>query len=336
MTSNIEIGKVFCLLNCFDNYQICASKIIEFYIQNSGLAFKNQAKLKTLTFYWDTPYFLYQTYIPPSFVLPNISKQYSDFIVILALTAVTCANIKNCDATVFGMQGVVPSPGFSVMYSVAVQMNKLTAYWTDDLRNQWGTSDDPLLIGMSPNIQKYIWSDRNSNPASDPSGVYWKGFQPGLIPTLGLPASNPAAAHCPKVDTTGLKKNWNTFIQMLQDAAVVRDTNGEDAGGCVSKRVQTLITIGDDIISAATAVAKPKTSPWDIGANPALWWTIESVIQNNIGSLLPQEQAFVTANAKAVPSNFVSDRYDNTDIQSINLDDLYNSFLNTTSGSAVY
>ena len=68
MTSNIEIGKVFCLLNCFDNYQVCASKIIEFYIQNAGLAFKNHTKLQTLTFFWDTPYYLYQTYIVPSFV----------------------------------------------------------------------------------------------------------------------------------------------------------------------------------------------------------------------------------------------------------------------------
>ena len=330
MTTNIEIGKVFCLLNCFDNYQICASKIIEFYIQNAGLAFKNQQKLQTLTFYWDTPYYIYQTYIPSSATVPGINKQYSDFILILALTSVTCARINECDATVFGMQGVVPSPGFSAMYSIAVQLNKLSVYWTDDLRNQWGTSDDPLLIGMNPNIQKYIWSDRNTEAASSPWGVYWKGFQPGLIPTLGLPADNPAAAKCPKVDITGLNKNWNTFIQMLQDAVAVRDANGGASGGAASTRIRNMIELGEAIITAATANAVAGSSPWDISKNPGLWWTMSDVVQDHINLLLPEEQGFVAANKGSPRSTFVSHGY-----SAANVDGLSNNFVRATTGPII-
>ena len=149
-----NIKSVFCLLNCFDNYSVVAGKIIEFYIKNAADRLAG-ISVSTKTFFEDTPYVFYQLNMPSqaTVLLPpgfNRTKQFTDYITMLALTAVTLAQINDCDATVWGMQGVVPSPGFATMYALANELNKITVYWTDDLRNLWGSSDNPLMIGMAP------------------------------------------------------------------------------------------------------------------------------------------------------------------------------------------
>ena len=65
--SNELISKnegVFCMLNCFDNYSIVASKIIEFYIQNAAKVFlTNDVNVNTMSYFEKTPYMLYSLYL---------------------------------------------------------------------------------------------------------------------------------------------------------------------------------------------------------------------------------------------------------------------------------
>lgn len=284
---------VFCLLNCFDNYSIVAGKLIEFYIQNAGKA--NGALLQTKTFFENTPYVFYSMYMSSgaSPVGEARSKQFTDYITILCLTAVTAAHISNSDATVFAMQGVVPNPGFATMYAVANQLNKVTAYWTDDLRNLWGTSDNPLMIGMAPLPYKYLWSadvkaDQDSSFDPQPKGLNG----PGVVPTLGSSEDK-----CPKMSEKQVKDKWNTFISLLKTG---KDVEAQNYGG-VSQRTRNLIKLGNALIQYIL-YDKIGTKGWIPTVNTYLYWDMEYVIGQNLNLLYKEEQAFFAANTRKTES----------------------------------
>ena len=285
----------FCLLNCFNNYEIVSSKIIEFYIQNATDALSS-SKVKVSQFYEVTPYIIYTWYIlanAPNIETGNIkrSKQFSDFILILSLAAVTLARIANSDATVFGAQGVVTNPGFSTMYTLANQLNKVTAYWTDDLRNLWGTSDDPLFIGMAPLPYKYLWLSGNTPGLDEKFNVQPKGMNgQGVIPNLASSKNL-----CPTVKEGDVEGRWNTFIELLQRGESIQSQN--QAG--VSKRTQNLITLGNAIIKYIEHdkdTAKFVPGGWNPTKNYTLYWDMESIINQNNHLLYSQEQQFIAAN----------------------------------------
>ena len=308
--SNELISKnegVFCMLNCFDNYSIVASKIIEFYIQNAAKVFlTNDVNVDTMSYFEKTPYMLYSLYLlaqqtPDS----SKSKQYTDYITILSLTAVTLARIFDSRITVFPHQGVTQHPGFATMYAYANMMNKNTVYWTDDLRNLWGTSDDPLMIGMAPLPYKYLWNATPKPGQPIDMNPQNKGLNSDIHPNIGSDKNL-----CPPANEKDLNKKWNTFWKLFKSGEYTQQQNTSG----INKRMKNLIIIGRNIIQYVE-IDKVKISGATFGNgnwvpgpgpnfNPTLFFDIQSVILNpsNIKLLYKEEQDFIKVNNTPINS----------------------------------
>lgn len=295
-------SNIFCMLNCFSNYEVVASKMVEYYITNAAAALSPGKKLNIKQYFDTTPFMLYSKYIFPLEMVnldPKIfprSKQLTDYVIILALTAVTLARIADSEVTVFAHQGVVLNTGFSTMYTLANVMNKKTVYWTDDLRNIWGTTDDPLFIGMAPLPYKYLWL-ASENPKQDPKF----NTQPkGLNGSLVSPALAKNENLCPVVSEAKFKDNWNTFINLLQTATEIEKENNSVDYTTKPTRMGNLVSLGRAIIKYVEvdkqALYPTLGSGWNPVFNTTLYLDIESVINNNLGLLYTNEQEFFKAN----------------------------------------
>jgi hypothetical protein len=299
------VKTVFCLLNCFQNYDICAGKIIEFYIQNAIAAIEPNMKVITNTYFETTPYLLYSIYGVSNGYVPgaDFSKQYQDFITILGLTAVTLARIDSSDATVWANQGVVSLPGFATMFAMANEMNKTTVLWTDDLRNLWGTTNDPLMIGMTPTPYKYLWTSESEPGIPSEFKTQTKGLNGSIVvPNLGSEKNL-----CPQVSLPKFMNNWNTFVGALK---VSEDAKAGNKAATLSTYTQGLIKIGHAIIEyVQTTKQTTKAIPsdartlgemygigWVPSVNVTLWFDINAVIMANATNLNTSQQAFITAN----------------------------------------
>jgi hypothetical protein len=320
---------IFCLLNCFDNYAIVASKLIEFYIQNAAKAIQGR-DVQTMSFFEKTPYVLYQLYMLPSakpLGTEKFSKQYTDFITILGLTAVTLARIYDSEAVVFAHQGVVPYPGFATMYAAANTMNKITAYWTDDLRNLWGTSDDPLMIGMAPMPYKYLWTASMKPDQTPAFNVQPKGLNgPLSSPNIGSDTNR-----CPVMDEDKFKGKWNSFLALLRDGQSVQRQNTS----AINKRMSNLINIGMKIITYVENTKDAKYGRgWVPGASPQFNSTLFSdmnlVIGQNKSLLYNEEAAFIDANTG---TDNVSDT---SNMASVSMIDQHEQHTRATAMASVY
>jgi hypothetical protein len=303
---------VFCMLNCFDNYSIVAAQVIEFYIQNAAKA--SLGEIRTMSYFRDTPYMFYATWLlaqqNPDYKF-NRSKQYTDYITILSLTAVTLARIFDSRAVVYPHQGVTPQAGFSTMYAYANMMNKLTVYWTDDLRNLWGTSEDPLMIGMAPLPYRYLWNAA-TNPAqkvkqdlnipttqeqqkNQDLNPQYKGLNGFIRPNIGSDTNL-----CPSANTQEFIDKWNTFFDAFR---IGKNTSDQNTGG-MSNRMMNLITIGRNIIKYVEVDKQVKfNNEYGPGGwtslNLTLFYDMEYIIMNSKNLLYDEEQKFIDAN----PSN---------------------------------
>lgn len=291
---------IFCLLHCFNNYEVVAGKIIEFYIQNASKHLYNNNKLNIRRFYDSTPFILYSWYFLPGESVPlppqfTRTKQLTDFVIILALTAVTLARIANSDVTIFGSQGAVIDTGFATMYTLANQMNKQTVYWTNDLRNIWGTSDDPLFIGMAPLPYKYLWTSQE-NQTQDPK---FNSQPKGLNGSLVSPNLAQSKNLCPVVDSKKFEDNWNSFIDLLKRSDSVQK---QTIPGTMTSRTTNLVALGNAIIEYVEVTKKNNSSLSSLGSgwfpniNTTLYLDIEYVISQNLGLLYTEEQEFFRAN----------------------------------------
>ena len=281
---------IFCLLDCFDNYSIVAGKVIEFYIQNASKALNPTSNIKIKTFFENTPYIFYSMFMNSSVEVPlpigiTRSKQLTSFITILSLTAVTLAQINRADTTVWGMQGSVPNPGFATMYTIANQLNKITAYWTDDLRNLWGVSDNPLMIGMAPLPYKYLWNASSNPQQTSDMNVQVKGLNgPLVVPELANPKNL-----CPVISEEQFKDKWNSFFRLLKDGESVQSQNV--AG--VSKRTHNLIKLGEALIQSIESKEKQYGHGWNYYTNSTLYLDMELVIYKNIHLYIKKNRLFL-------------------------------------------
>lgn len=296
---------IFCLLNCFNNYEVVAGKLVEFYISNAitGLNPGNKSP-KILNYFNSTPFILYSEVFLPGETIPQQyfprSKQLIDFVTLISLTAVTLARIKSSEITVFAHQGVVLNTGFATMYTIANQLNIKTAYWTDDLRNIWGTTDDPLFIGMAPLPYKYLWTS-GENPAqkpefnSQPKGLNGSLVQPNLAKTDNL---------CPVVSQEKFKNNWNSFIDLFNRSNSIQKQN---TGTITNSRINNLIKLGNLMIKYVE-IDKGSTqySSLGLGWNPSINTTIysdlEFIISQNLSLLYLEEQDFFKTNTNNTPN----------------------------------
>lgn len=300
---------IFAILNCFNNYEICAQQVILNYITNAINGMSPEVMPSIKTFFNDTPYLFYCIYLDPGSVLPglNASKQYQDFITIFCLTCVCLARVAQSDITIMARQDMLVLPGFALLYDIANQLNKNTVYWTDDLRNIFGTSDDPLVIGMAPLPYRYLWSASNKEGEdisyqTQPKGLNGPFTFPNLAGNVDL---------CPKIDKTVIEQNWNTFINLIKQGQNIQSQN---TAATLNKRTNDLITIGDAIITYVEITKKNDPNlkkygyGWDL-SNTTLWWDMEAVVKSNKNLLYKQEQEFIMMNtAPMVNLDMVSNK----------------------------
>lgn len=296
---------LFCLLNCFNNYEVVASRIVEMYISNAitGLAPSVQPP-KILNYFNSTPFILYSQVFLPGGAIPQQyfprSKQLVDFVTLISLTAVTLARINSSEITIFAHQGSVLNTGFASMYTVANQLNVKTAYWTDDLRNIWGTTDDPLFIGMAPLPYKYLWtsgenSKQNSDFNSQPKGLNGSLVQPNLAKSDNL---------CPVISEDKFKNNWNSFIDLFNRATSVQK---QTTGTITNSRLNNLIKLGNLMIKYVE-VDKGTTQyaaaglGWNPATNRTIYSDLEFTISQNLNLLYTEEQNFFKTNTVNTPS----------------------------------
>lgn len=302
---------IFCMLNCFDNYSIVAGKVIEFYIQNAAVALRH-SPVKTMSYFEATPYLFYSMFLGPGTEVPGasqqgFSKQFTDYITILCLSAVTLARIYDANAVVYPHQGVTQNAGFATMYAYANMMNKVTAFWTDDLRNLWGTSEDPLLIGMAPLPYRYLWSSASKPGQSPEFNHQSKGMNGPITPNIGSSTNL-----CPKADAANIEKKFNTFYELLESGDSIQRQNN----GGMSLRMKNMIKLGRALIQYVE-VGKVRKYGTKFGAggwtpgpapnfNPTLFFDMQSIVGENLGLLYTQEQAFYASNTQKASSNILS------------------------------
>jgi len=292
---------VYCLLNCFNNYDICASKLIQYYIQNAVAALAPNAVPPPIQVYFETgPYLLYVSLLQAKVGGLNSSKQYQDFVTILGLTAVTLARVAAASTVIFANQGVVTLPGFATMYAMANQLGKTCVMWTDDLRNLWGSSNDPLVIGMTATPYRYLWTAAQNPNQDNHLDVQKKGLNgENIVLNLGVAAST--CPTLPVANRTDFENNWNTFVTGI---LIANEANLGNTAATLSRWTQGLIMLGQNIITYVE-VTKPATvgpRGWVPSANPGLWWDINFIISQNLALLNPKQQQFFSANVQLTPS----------------------------------
>ena len=292
---------VYCLLNCFNNYDICASKLIQYYIQNaiSALAPAGTVAPVIQTYFETGPYLLYVSLLSAKVGGLNSSKQYQDFVTILGLTAVTLARIASASTVIFANQGVVTLPGFATMYAMANQLGKTCVMWTDDLRNLWGSSNDPLVIGMTATPYRYLWTASENPKQDDHLNVQKKGLNgENIVLNLGVAASS--CPTLPVANQTDFENNWNTFVTGL---LIANEANAGNTPATLSRWTQGLITLGLNIINYVEVTKPPTVGPrgWAPSLNPGLWWDMNFIISQNLGLLNPNQQKFFNANVQLTP-----------------------------------
>jgi len=282
MTTNKDI---FLLANCFNNYEIVSSKIIQFYITNS---LNNGGKVKT--YFEDTPFALYSVNMNPGTNISNSSKQYQMFIIILALAAVSLARVYSSSCTVYINNGVVDIAGFSTLFGIANVLNKPTVCWNDDMRSTWGVSTDPLVLATRPIFYRNLYGASTASSSGDTKPYIKNLNNSSLPPTMG----------------TDVKcSSDNVFIDMIKESTNVSKQWNESLN-LDNNYIGNLILIGNKIINYVEG-GKNEINPnsplgWNLGVNSGLYYDLSYVIleeSNNKSSLLSREQIkFIKDNNK--------------------------------------
>ena len=279
--------KVFCMLNAWVNYDIVASEIVGIWIkkglQTNGL-YTSDSDIRT--FYHNTPYMgylvsgvlpfssEYQCYggRPQYDILPTgVSQQYAVYIWILALTATVLSNIAWADTVIVENNSVVTLPGVSAMVAVAAAMGKPIVYWSDDGRNQWGTTNDPITVGLLSNPYKYLWTAA-SNQAQNLDQKALDEFRfdaqqqnnnpRGVFAREGQQQKN----KCSLVEVTMNKNDvlsgkWRTIDAAIKRAQNNKSDLSSSPNTLPSQRLNALIKVGDAITNYVT-VLKAQNPYW--------------------------------------------------------------------------
>jgi hypothetical protein len=285
---------IFCLLNCFNNYEMVSEALIKMYISNAISQLKPGTPFTIQSLTDSTPYLLYATYLNLPALFPGLSKQYQDYITIMGLASVVIARVYNCAMAVYARQDMIDLPGFSTMLTIANTLNKPVAMWTDDLRNLWGTSDDPLVIGMSPLPYRYLWTAGTKAGQTHELSTQPHGLDGYLTPALAQTDDI-----CPKASICDLEQCWNTFVMLFTQASTIQ---AENKAGTLSQRQMNMVTLGNAII---TYVETGKDAKWGRGwalstdptkGNTTLWADLQFVIKGHLSLLYTSEQTFVQKN----------------------------------------
>ena len=154
----------------FSNYQVLESAIVNTYFANAlgwyiSQPDNQEQTLEMFDLMLNSPYLLYQNYglyNPSRIVLPvkknrkqpNLLQQ--QVILIIALTSVLLYHISQSDIIMVNMNGPVANEGFSSLLGIASSLGKPVLYWKDDARKLWGLNDNPMTLGLLPDVNRNI------------------------------------------------------------------------------------------------------------------------------------------------------------------------------------
>jgi len=258
--------KIFCMTNCWTNYDIVASAIVEKWIKK-GLETNGIKDYEIKSFYRDTPYLAYyavgsetlsfsaafQCYAKTDNVAGSgVSQQFAVYIWIIAIAAVILAHIQWADLVFIENNSVITLSMISAIETLATSLGKQIVYWRDDAREQWGTTNDPLTIGMLPSAYKYIWMAAE-NQAQDPKfSIQQDNNNPkGIFAVQG--SNNNICSHFMSTGNV-LSNKWTTIASAIALSRL--NTHSQTNTTFPGTRMQALADIGKNIINF-TEVVKP-------------------------------------------------------------------------------
>lgn len=252
--------KIFCMTNCWTNYDVVASAIVQKWIKQ-GLETNGIKDYEIKSFYRDTPYLAY--YAVGSglgsfsaafqcYAKSGVSQQFAVYIWIISIAAVILAHIQWADIVFIENNSVITLSMVAAIESLATSLGKQIVYWRDDARNQWGTTNDPVTIGILPSAYKYLWMAAE-NQAQDPKfSIQQDNNNPvGIQAVQG--SNNNICAHFMSTGNV-LSDKWTTIASAI--ALSKLNTPPTKTQNFPGTRMQALAEIGKNIINF-TDVVKP-------------------------------------------------------------------------------
>lgn len=244
------MDKNFTLLvsNVLSKYDLLETDIFKIYIQKALQSVTNK-NYYVLDMYNDTPFKIYK-----EFVITNSEKKLIDpstdtfsfekqtTVLIIGFSSVCFAHLDNVDYLYVNGNGPVTNPASSLIIGLGEAMGKKVVYFKDDARHLFGYGDEPLTMGLLPNVSTNI------------------SYTPSLTRINQFLST--------KTDFCGL----NNLIQRTREAAKNPDKDIK-----ISDHVANLIQLGKKIISK---FMETSTSFLDEDSNK-VYRNIYSTIQEN-------------------------------------------------------
>ena len=268
--------KVFCMTNCWTNYDVVASAILQKWIQK-GLDTNGIKDYEIKSFYRNTPYLAYYAVgsglasFSAAFQCSpgsGVSQQFAVYIWVISIAAVILAHLEWADLVFIENNAVTTLPMVAIIASLASSMGKQIVYWRDDSREQWGTTNDPLTVGVLPSAYKYIWTAAE-NQAQDPKF----SIQQDNNNPIGIQAVQGANTNvCSHFMSKGniLSDKWRTIAIAIANSK--QNTPKGAATSFSGARMNALAKIGKNIITF-TDVTKPANAyykkTWGVGWIPS-------------------------------------------------------------------
>ena len=138
--------------------------------------------------------------------------------------------------------------------NIAVSLGKQIVYWRDDIRMQWGTTNDPVTTGMLPSAYKFMWNASSNQAQSKNFNAQQSNNNP--IGVRGIMGSEDNK--CVHFLSQGymLSDKWTTIARAIYFAKVNTPASPSVSLGT---RMTALAEIGKNIIQF-TEVTKPANS----------------------------------------------------------------------------
>lgn len=271
--------KVFCMTNCWTNYDMVASAIIQQWIKR-GLKTNGITDYEIKSFL-DTPYLgyyavgsglaafsaAYQCYgTTPTVPGTGISQQFAVYIWIISIAAVVLAHIQWADVVFIENNSVTTLPMMAEVASLASSLGKQIVYWRDDDRMQWGTTNDPISIGVLPSAYKYIWNAAANQAQDSKFNAQQSNNNPiGVSAKQG--SNTNICAHFMSQGTV-LSDKWRTIARAIYFAKQHTQEDHSFPGS----RTSALAQIGKNIVNFIEVVKPANTyykEKFGVGWTPA-------------------------------------------------------------------
>lgn len=264
--------KVFCMTNCWTNYDVVASAIVEKWVKK-GLATNGINDYEIKSFYRNTPYLGYfavgsglaafsaafdcfpaRKDLDPPISGSGVSQQFAVYIWVISIAAVVLAHCMWADLIFIENDSVVTLPMVAAIEAIAASLGKQIVYWRDDNRMQWGTTNDPVTVGMLPSAYKFMWNASSNQAQNKDFNAQQSNNNPVGVRGIMGSEDNKCVHFLSSGDVFSDK--WTTIARAIHSAKVNTPASPYAALGT---RMAALAEIGKNIIQF-TEVTKPANS----------------------------------------------------------------------------